>query len=395
VTPARWQPPGAGPGDVTSVVGSTVPPRSDAVQLAGLLDSPEIGQLVAELAATRWTGRPGYPIRTMVAMALAKSLYTLPTWTRTVALVAEHAALRAALGCHDPASVPSVHACYRFAAKLRAYKPLLDACLDRVTAALHEQMPELGETVAIDASDMPAYAIGQRYLYKGGPERKTYSDPDASWGHRSAVSTRASGSFYGYKLHQAVCATTGLPLAWRVETAKDAESTFAVSLLESVRQRGFRAEVAVMDMGYDLGPVYDGFEQRGCHPIIPLRETPAVKAGKHQPPVCEHGEWTFAGSDAKRRAAKWRCPTGDCAPASKWIAASRLHTLIPRTSMRWKKLYRLRGAVERENGRLKNEWALLPLRVRRIERVRLHADLTILARLAVALDQARAVPLAA
>jgi hypothetical protein len=27
---------------------------------------------------------------------------------------------------------------------------------------------------------------------------------------------------------------------------------------------------------------------------------------------------------------------------------------------RWKKLYRLRGAVERENGRLKNEWALLP-----------------------------------
>ena len=42
-----------------------------------------------------------------------------------------------------------------------------------------------------------------------------------------------------------------------------------------------------------------------------------------------------------------------------------------------------------------NEWALLPLRVRRIERVRLHADLTILTRLAVALDKARAVPLAA
>jgi hypothetical protein len=50
--------------------------------------------------------------------------------------------------------------------------------------------------------------------------------------------------------------------------------------------------------------------------------------------------------------------------------------------------------VERENGRLKNEWALLPLRVRKIERVRLHADLTILARLATALAKARAVPLA-
>jgi hypothetical protein len=45
-------------------------------------------------------------------------------------------------------------------------------------------------------------------------------------------------------------------------------------------------------------------------------------------------------------------------------------------------------AVEREFGRLKNEWALAPLRVRRIERVRLHADLTILAKLACALNRA-------
>jgi hypothetical protein len=90
------------------VVRQTVPPRSDAVQVAGLLDSPEIAQLVDELEATRWTGRPGYPIRAMVGMALAKSLYTLPTWTRTVALVREHAALRMALGCPY---VSSVRAC--------------------------------------------------------------------------------------------------------------------------------------------------------------------------------------------------------------------------------------------------------------------------------------------
>lgn len=42
-----------------------------------------------------------------------------------------------------------------------------------------------------------------------------------------------------------------------------------------------------------------------------------------------------------------------------------------------------------------NEWALAPLRVRRLDRVRLHADLTILAKLACALARARVVPLAA
>jgi hypothetical protein len=33
----------------------------------------------------------------------------------------------------------------------------------------------------------------------------------------------------------------------------------------------------------------------------------------------------------------------------------------------WKKLYRQRGAEERDGGRLKAKWALLPLQVRRIE----------------------------
>ncbi len=213
---------------------------------------------MTELAATRWTGRPGYPIRAMVGMALAKSLHTLATWTRTVGLVREHTALRAALGCPDAASVPSVHACYRFTAKLRRFKPLLDACVDRETAAPHEQMPELGASVAIDASDMPAYGNGQRCGSAGSAPRS----PSWTW-------------------------------------------------------------------GYDHTPGYEGFEARGCHPVIPLRETPAVKAGRHLPPGCAHGAWTFAGSDAKRQAAKWRCPTGECSPASRWITASRLHTLIP------------------------------------------------------------------
>ena len=53
-----------------------------------------------------------------------------------------------------------------------------------------------------------------------------------------------------------------------------------------------------------------------------------------------------------------------------------------------------RASVEREFGRLKNEWGLSPLRVRGLDRVRLHADLTILAKLATALSQAR-VPLPA
>jgi hypothetical protein len=98
-------------------------------------------------------------------------------------------------------------------------------------------------------------------------------------------------------------------------------------------------------------------------------------------PRCEHGFWTFAGADFKRHAAKRRCPTGEGSPKSKWVKGSRRNSLIPRETNRWRSLYRGRAAVEREFGRLKNEYGLTPVRVRGIERVALHADLTMLARL--------------
>jgi hypothetical protein len=108
----------------------------------------------------------------------------------------------------------------------------------------------------------------------------------------------------------------------------------------TAKARGFDPETAALDMGYDNGRVYGECEERDVRPIIPLRETQAVKLGAHKPPTCEHGEWRFAGADARRGASKWRCPSGECRPASRWLAADRLHPLVPRQTSRWRKLYR-------------------------------------------------------
>ncbi len=356
--------------------------------LKTVLDSPEIGRLIEELETTRWTGRPGYPIRAMVGLSLAKSLYAIPTWTKVVALVADHWKLQRALGCEG--NPPSVYAAYRFAEKMRANGDMLERCIDSVVAGLKDKLPNYGTDLAIDASDMPAYANGQRYVYKGGPERNWHTDPDASWGHRSAVSTRRGGGFYGFKLQMACCTKTGLPVAWSVETAKANESKFVAPLIDEARRRGAMVATCAMDKAYDIGRVYGECAERDCEAIVPLRATGAVVKNEHRPPACLHGVWTFAGSDRKRGASKWRCPTGECAPASTWVRADRLHPLMPRESKRWKALYRGRGAVEREFGRLKNDWGLKPLRVRGLDRVRLHADLTILTKLACALSRARA-----
>jgi transposase len=52
-------------------------------------------------------------------------------------------------------------------------------------------------------------------------------------------------------------------------------------------------------------------------------------------------------------------------------------------------LYRSGATVEREFGRLKNEYELAPVRTRRQAKVALHADLVMLARLGQALAPVR------
>jgi hypothetical protein len=150
------------------------------------------------------------------------------------------------------------------------------------------------------------------------------------------------------KIHAAVCAVTGLPLAWRIETARHNESTFVAPLLDALTARGFHPETVAMDAGYDHQRVYDECAERDCAAVIPLRK------GQRE----------------------------------------RILT-TPRSSDEWRSLYRRRSSVEREFGRLKHHYGLASLRVRGIERVRLHTDLTILGRLALELTKARAVSAAA
>lgn len=105
--------------------------------------------------------------------------------------------------------------------------------------------------------------------------------------------------------------------------------------------------------------VYAECEERGCDPVIPMRVT---KGRQIALPVASGG---------------------------------RLFPRIPRHSDRFRALYRRRASVERAFGDLKRGYGLAPLRVRGLERVALHADLVILARLGQTLSRARAVPLAA
>jgi hypothetical protein len=102
--------------------------------------------------------------------------------------------------------------------------------------------------------------------------------------------------------------------------------------------------------------IVDDVVELASRPLSSALRSRARDATRHP-----HGEWRFAGSDAKRGASKWRCPSGECKPASRWVTDIRLRPLVPRETPCWQKLYKGRAAIEREFGRLRMSGGLLPL----------------------------------
>jgi hypothetical protein len=128
---------------------------------------------------------------------------------------------------------------------------------------------------------------------------------------RSAVSTRKGGGFYGYRLHMAVCSKTDLPLAWKVETARDHETQSVAPLLDKLHTLGIDPETCALDKGYDGTTMHEACAERGIMPVIPLKKTPAVKRGDHKPRPARTGS---GGSLERTTSARRR--NGAVRPAS-------------------------------------------------------------------------------
>ena len=84
------------------------------------------------------------------------------------------------------------------------HRHLVDECLDKVTDALHEVLPDLGETVAVDSTSVESFS---------NPNRKVISDPEARWGVKHKAKAKEGGVdwFFGYKMHLLADANYGIP----------------------------------------------------------------------------------------------------------------------------------------------------------------------------------------
>jgi hypothetical protein len=193
-----------------------------------------------------------------------------------------------------------------------------------------------GEVVALDSTVVKAYS--QRSL-----DNKTgKSDREAR------VGRGRRGFILGYKVHTACCTSSELPLAFTVESCNVNEKVCFKPLLEKLKDRDIGFKTVVADAQYDSAKVREVIKECGAEPVIPYRKSSKVN-----------------------RALKVGCD----------FVVHGVKCLVS--------LFRKRVCIERVFSRAK-EWLLLDhLRTRGLEQAFIHACLSFLAMLTVALTAVR------
>ncbi len=112
-----------------------------------------------------------------------------------------------------------------------------------------QQLTEIGtikaNIIAIDSTDLKAYCRPKK--------DKSYSDPDASFGHKSEKKT-----FFGYKAHVVCDADTELPIALTVSTGKDADAPHAIPTIDKMQQQHkINMQVCLGDGAYYATKIYE------------------------------------------------------------------------------------------------------------------------------------------
>ena len=305
----------------------------------------------------------------------------------------------------------------------------------RESGVIPEDAPALGDMLAVDATDIPAYARHrgehcdppgkgncrkkhQRHCNAPTPQectRRSHEpcpDPDATWGYRTPKSNSPGAGkgrddlFFGYDADVISDAWYGLPLYMNVRPANDSEGVrFRGDLDAALQLHPWMSPLCLTaDKGYHAQYNFQHLADLGIIPVIAIpRPRKDGKTGQRLYeglynedglPVCIGGQamdLVETGADGKHR---FRCPGESCHLKEKmdwsrycdfdhWEKPTgkrlRIMGIIHRASQEWQEIFRKRTSVERYFSSAKRSRLLDRHQYMGQERMSLHGRMSMLA----------------
>ena len=287
----------------------------------------------------------------------------------------------------------------------------MDRLIAEMVDTLRTKLPDLGNDVAVDSTDIEAYA---------NPNHTPVTDSDATWGHRTTKAKSSKGAkdtepFFGYKLHSICDTVYGAPLAHVLLPANRNDSPQLPRLVRQAQgmYSWLKPKHLLADRGYDSKANHVFLVQRGIVPIIHIRK-PTAGDGLHDglyskkgAPVCDgKTPMDFLGTDPKSGWHLFQCPPAGCQlkarsrlmarycnttahwedPASNY----RVLGVVSRSDPQWSRLYRRRPIIERLFSSLKRSRLLNKHQYVRKRKIEAHVGMSTLTYLATMLARVQA-----
>jgi hypothetical protein len=198
-----------------------------------------------------------------------------------------------------------------------------------------------------------------------------------------------------------------LPIAKEVTLVKDNEKKTTLPLLKKAKDNlpWFKPDAIIADKAYDKYDHYEAIvKDFDAEPIIKhAKHSECELTGLPAAPICPGGLPMIYRSWDSKKGLQYQCPekarraicpvAQGCTIKIRWIRPVKDYRQfgyrIARGSAEWHALYRKRVAAERCNSRLKETRRLTKHQFRRFERISVHATLSVLAMMAIALTKAK------
>jgi transposase, IS5 family len=381
----------------------------DNYRLLLVLGALDDDKLIETLVSKRKGRRNRYPVRMLWQSLIAGKVYGIPTANGLIRELNRNESLRKVVGIEHVWLVPKPWQFSRLLAKLSRPENLamVKSMFDRAVGDLKELLPDLGESVAIDGTEVSSWC---------NCYAKDKSDKDAGWGvktYRKDDGTQSKHMWYGYNVELVVDTKYEIPLNFEVLPANVNECPRLPILLRDTKRLHpeFGVRYVMGDRGYDSRDncKYVLYDLKAL-PIIKMRLTQdkdAEFAGEIcrctelGTPICECGaRMIYAGRDGKYL--KFRCSRHSellgC-PSSISSYGRVLKIAITENERRWpglwreskkfKRLYKRRTSVERVNSRLKEHLCLDEQHVRGLAKTSVNVGLSLLVMVGGALAMAR------
>ena len=252
-------------------------------------------------------------------------------------------------------------------------------------------LPDFGKYLGIDGKVLQSFAKGKsdKHTKDGSNDRR--GDSDANWGkHRQYNKLKEIvKTWFGYTIHLIADTQYELAVWFELTKASESEIVKAHEMIDTIGQDTpeilTRCEYFTGDRGYDDSSLIKKFEEHEITAVIDIRNcwrsppetTRALEADMRITHTFDGKVFCSCGHDGKekkmvcrgyekdRKAIKYGCPakyygitcgySKSCSIPKEFriplATDRRIFIAVPRDSLKWKKMYAMRSALERVNSR--------------------------------------------